>query len=291
MGNATDTILAAGTMESDKRVADHRIDCDTHNILGVKVWAATSTSAVRELERVIDSGEHRKLSFLNAHGANIAYKNANYREILRDFTVLSDGVGLDLGAQILYGAAFPENLNGTDFVPKLFNQIRGSQSLGRNSRPDCRRRRRRIALLGAKPGVAEAAAQKFAAGNPQHDFTVVSDGYFDSDQEIEILDRLKAQRPDILLVALGNPIQEEWIAKHCTGEHAAVCIGVGALLDFSSGIIPRAPQTMIRWRLEWLFRLGLEPKRMWRRYVVGNPLFIKRILRQKFFGPQTEPNS
>ncbi|MCJ8310409.1 MAG: WecB/TagA/CpsF family glycosyltransferase [Hyphomicrobiales bacterium] len=230
------------------------------------------------MERVIESGEHRKLSFLNAHGANIAYGDANYRRILKDFTVLSDGVGLDLGARLLYGTAFPENLNGTDFVPKLFSRMTSGK-------------RRRIALLGAKPGVAEAAALKFGENNPQHDFSVVSDGYFDSDQEAEILERLKAERPDILLVAFGNPKQEEWIAKNCTTEHASICVGVGALLDFTSGSVPRAPQMMIRWRLEWLFRLGLEPKRMWRRYVVGNPLFIMRILRQKWFGAVKGPNA
>ena len=271
MGNASDTLLAPTRLKSADTVSSEVAERDTHNILGVDVWAATSNSAVRELERVIESGEHRKLSFLNAHGANIAYGDANYRRILKEFTVLSDGVGLDLGARLLYGTAFPENLNGTDFVPKLFSRMDG-------------KKRRRIALLGAKPGVAEAAALKFSENNPQHDFSVISDGYFDSEKEAEILEQLKAERPDILLVAFGNPKQEEWIAKNCTGEHASICVGVGALLDFTSGSIPRAPQFMIRWRLEWLFRLGLEPKRMWRRYVVGNPLFIMRILFQKWFG-------
>lgn len=278
MGNATDILLAPTRSASKGSVCPEPIERDTHDILGVDVWAATSNSAVRELERVIESGEHRKLSFLNAHGANLAYGDVNYRRILKEFTVLSDGVGLDLGARFLYGTAFPENLNGTDFVPKLFSRM-DSQI------------RRRIALLGAKPGVAEAAALKFSESNPQHDFVAIGDGYFDREQEAEILDRLKSERPDILLVALGNPKQEEWISKNCTGEHASICVGVGALLDFTSGAIPRAPKFMIRWRLEWLFRLGLEPKRMWRRYVVGNPLFIMRILHQKWFGALRGPNA
>ena len=182
---------------------------------------------------------------------------------------MQDVCCLDLGARMLHGAAFPENLNGTDFVPALFDRMKQG---------------RHIALLGAKPGVAEAAARQFASAHPEHKFSVLGDGYFDAAGEVEILAKLEQQRPDILLVALGNPIQEKWIADNCTANHAAVCMGVGALFDFASGSIPRAPQTMIDWRLEWLFRLWLEPRRMWRRYVVGNPLFIGRILRQKLFG-------
>lgn len=241
----------------------------THNILGVKVWAATANSAVEEIERIIDSGGHEKLSFLNAHGANLAYVDPEYCEILQKFIVLSDGIGLDLGAKILYGASFPANLNGTDFIPQLFEQIGG---------------KRTVALLGARPGVAVKAAQQFAEDHPGHSFQVISDGYFDEAGEKEVLKRLEEQRPDILLVAFGNPLQEKWIAQHCDTRHAALAIGVGALFDFVSGSVPRAPKPLIDLRFEWLYRLMLEPKRMWRRYVLGNPVFVSRILRQKYIG-------
>ena len=256
-------------MNASGVVRDSDIGADLRNILGVDVWAVTSRAAVLEVERVIDCGEHGKLSFLNANGGNIAYSDAEYRSILKQFTVLSDGIGLDMGAHILYGSVFPDNLNGTDFIPQLFDGISGS---------------RKVALLGARPGVAEAAAREFLKGHPNHTFTVISDGYFDETREREILTRLERERPDILLVALGNPAQEKWIAKNCDGRHAGVSIGVGALFDFASGSVPRAPELMINLRIEWLYRLWLEPRRMWRRYVLGNPLFVARILRQKLFG-------
>ncbi len=243
----------------------------THDILGVNVWAATCNAAVAEIQRVIDDGGHRKLSFLNAHGANIAHSDGDYCRILQQFTVLSDGVGLDLGARILYGSAFPENLNGTDFIPALMAQLGAG---------------RKIALLGARPGIADLAAQRFWQDHPQHEFSAISDGYFDEDGEKAILARLIQQRPDILLVAFGNPKQEKWIAENCTSAHAGVCIGVGALLDFTSGSIRRAPKWLIAWRGEWLYRLWQEPERMWRRYMIGNPLFLTRILTQKFFGAE-----
>ena len=90
-------------------------------------------------------------------------------------------------------------------------------------------------------------------------------------------------RPDILLVAMGVPRQEFWIAKNITSSHCTLPIAVGALLDFLSGSVPRAPAWMRRLRLEWVFRLIVEPGRLWRRYVLGNPVFLARVVRQKLF--------
>ena len=80
---------------------------------------------------------------------------------------------------------------------------------------------------------------------------------------------------------MGVPRQELWIARHIDARHCTLPIAVGALLDFLSGTVPRAPLWMRQLRLEWLFRLWVEPGRLWRRYVVGNPLFLLRVIRQK----------
>jgi len=239
---------------------------NVNNILGVNVCVVKAGIAVADIVSAIQQREHRKVSFLNAHGANIAFKDPDYLNVLKQFTVLSDGVGLDLGAQVLYGSAFPENLNGTDFIPHLFNEI--DQSLN-------------VALIGAQPGAAEAAAARFAHNHPQHRFRVISDGYFGLVREPKVLKDVEKQRPDILLVALGNPLQENWIAHKCDQRHATVAIGVGALFDFTSGRVSRAPDWIINIRMERLYRLGLEPRRLWKRYVLGNPLFLWRVLMQK----------
>ena len=181
---------------------------NVNNILGVNVCVVKAGIAVADIVSAIQQREHRKVSFLNAHGANIAFKDPDYLNVLKQFTVLSDGVGLDLGAQVLYGSAFPENLNGTDFIPHLFNEI--DQSLN-------------VALIGAQPGAAEAAAARFAHNHPQHRFRVISDGYFGLVREPKVLKDVEKQRPDILLVALGNPLQENWIAHKCDQRHATVC--------------------------------------------------------------------
>ena len=107
---------------------------------------------------------------------------------------------------------------------------------------------------------------------------MVQDGFFAKADEPAILAHLEKVRPDILLVAMGVPRQERWIAEHLSEKHCTVALGVGALLDFMSGTIPRAPLRLRRLGLEWLFRLLVEPMRLWRRYLIGNPLFLMRVL-------------
>jgi exopolysaccharide biosynthesis WecB/TagA/CpsF family protein len=81
---------------------------------------------------------------------------------------------------------------------------------------------------------------------------------------------------------MGVPRQELWISRHLTGASCTMPIAVGALLDFLSGSVPRAPLWMRRMRLEWVYRLWIEPGRLWRRYIVGNPLFLARVIARKF---------
>jgi exopolysaccharide biosynthesis WecB/TagA/CpsF family protein len=136
-------------------------------------------------------------------------------------------------------------------------------------------------LLGGRPGVAERAAERFAQRYPAHRFGVLGHGYFAPEEEPALLARLAQERPDLLLVAFGNPRQELWIARHLDRSHCSVAVGVGALLDFTAGEVVRAPELLRRLRLEWLFRLAQEPRRLWRRYVVGNPAFLLRVLRAR----------
>lgn len=236
-------------------------------ILGIPVVAVRWNDAIALLNRLIAERRFTKVSFLNAHNANIAYTDPVFAEALDDFLILPDGIGIDLAARLLYGAPFPDNLNGTDFVPAFLQASTTPLTVG---------------LLGATRVNAEAASVKLAALAVQHRFVVIHDGYFPPSQEQEIVDRIAALRPDVLLVAMGVPRQELWIERHIDARHCTLPIAVGALLDFLSGAVPRAPLWMRRLRLEWLFRLAVEPGRLWRRYVVGNPLFLLRLVRQKF---------
>jgi len=236
-------------------------------ILGIPVLAIRWNDAIALLARLVAERRFTKVSFLNAHNANIAYTDPVFAEALDDFLVLPDGVGVDVAAKLLYGAPFPDNLNGTDFIPAF---------LQASARPLT------VALLGATRVNADAASTKLAALAVQHRFVVIHDGYFSADEEPEIVERIARLRPDVLLVAMGVPRQELWIARNIDARHCTLPIAVGALLDFLSGTVPRAPLWMRGFRLEWLFRMWIEPGRLWRRYVVGNPVFLWRVIRQKF---------
>lgn len=246
-------------------------DAATRDILGVEVRDLSCDEALALLRADVDHGRHRRVMFLNAHSANVAAQNAGFHNILGQFTVLADGVGVDIASKLLYGKMFAANLNGTDFVPALLRSFDRPIKLG---------------LYGAKPGVAERAGVVFRAINEKLDIRVLADGYVDADGQKAALDDLRGWKPDLLLIAMGVPLQEKWIVDNITADHASVVMGVGALFDFLSGGVRRAPRWVRAVRMEWLFRLALEPARLWRRYLLGNPIFLARILRQRLgFGP------
>ena len=237
----------------------------SRNILGVEVAHLAWSEAVALLSRLASERRFTRVAFLNAHNANVACDNPDFARILRTFLVLPDGVGVDLAARLLYGASFPANLNGTDFVPAF---LQSAAPL-------------KIGLLGAARGNVEGAASTLSALAPQHEVLVIHDGFYDPKDEPVILQRIAALRPDVLLVGMGVPRQEFFMAEKLTPEHCTLPIAVGALIEFLSGAVPRAPSWMRGIRFEWLFRLWVEPGRLWRRYVVGNPVFLARVLRQK----------
>lgn len=244
-------------------------DAPRRDIIGVAVAALTHDQALALIERAFDQKRHLRLAYCNAHLANVAANDPALRAALAGFLTLPDGIGVDIASQLLHGAHFPANLNGTDFTPALLA---------------ARREPLRVMLLGGKPGVAERAAARLQAEYPQHDFQVLGHGYFSPDEEPALLARLEQAQPDLLLVAFGNPRQERWIAEKLNGRHCSVAAGIGAFFDFLAGDVTRAPPFIRRLRMEWLYRLWLEPGRLWRRYLVGNPIFLMRVLRQRLSG-------
>jgi N-acetylglucosaminyldiphosphoundecaprenol N-acetyl-beta-D-mannosaminyltransferase len=237
------------------------------NFFGVPV---VNTSMAQAVDWLIDASAPgaapSQLAFVNPDCLNIAWSNEPYRQALvRAQRVLPDGIGIHIGCRML-GQALRENVNGTDMFPLLCEAAAGA---GRS-----------IYLLGARPGIAAAAAESMRRRYPSLRIAGTRDGYFDADTQAAVIKAVNDSGADILLVAFGAPRQDLWIAEHRDALAPRVCFGVGGLFDFYSGRIARAPVWMREIGLEWLYRLLQEPGRMWRRYVVGNPLFLFRVWRQ-----------
>jgi exopolysaccharide biosynthesis WecB/TagA/CpsF family protein len=242
-------------------------DTPRRAILGVEVVALPWVDAIEVMRERIAQQRFALVTWLNAHNANLAQENVDFRQALNRFIVLPDGFGVDIASKILHGASFPANLNGTDFTPALLEAETSPL---------------RVGLIGARREVVEKAAESFRQLAPQHEIRVISDGFFKSEHQPYILRVLKEYHPHILLVAMGVPRQEMFMANNLTAEHCTLAFGVGALFDFMAGAVPRAPLIVQKLRFEWLYRLAQEPGRLWYRYIVGNPLFLLRVMRAKF---------
>lgn len=204
--------------------------------------------------------EPKVLFFANAHTCNVAWSDPEFRSILaRADVVLNDGVGLDVYAR-LAGIRFNQNFNGTDLLPRLFACTTPRREL-------------RVFLYGAEKGRAEKAARNIEARYPHVRVVGTMDGFARGESVIEAINEACA---DVLLVGMGNPLQERWIDENKDLLDVGIVAGVGALIDFLSGEVVRAPSLMRTLRLEWLYRLVREPKRLFARYVMGNPAFVAR---------------
>ena len=191
----------------------------------------------------------------------LAEDDARFRDCYaRASLSLADGMPILWAARLL-GRPLPEKVSGSDLVPALMERAA--------------RRGFRVYLLGAGPGVAEKAASKLCARGVHvcgFDAPVLRD-------PAPIIEKIRAARPEIVLVAFGAPKQEFFIDT--ARQHVpAVFVGVGATLDFIAGTIPRAPRWMSSNGLEWLYRLAREPRRLWRRYLLRDPKFALIVWRQ-----------
>jgi len=210
------------------------------------------------------------LTYVNAHTLNLATTDSSYAEVLRNADlVLNDGKGVMLAGLIL-GRRFPADLNGNYFTPLLLDRAAASGWS--------------IYILGARPGVAERVAEVLKAKHPGLAVAGTMHGHFSAVDEDDVVARIRATSPGLLLVGMGNPQQERFLARRLKDSGARVGLGVGAFLDFQVGEVERAPTWMNRTGIEWVHRLIQEPRRMWRRYLLGNPLFVWRVLKARLRG-------
>jgi N-acetylglucosaminyldiphosphoundecaprenol N-acetyl-beta-D-mannosaminyltransferase len=236
------------------------------NILGCQVDILTMQETVQQIENYIDQKQPAHIITLNAEIAYQARDNKDLRDIINSAgLVTADGIGTVWGARQL-GWPVPERVTGIDLLYVL-----------------CRRAAEcgwPVYLLGAAPGVAEAAAENLCKTYPGLPIAGTHHGYFKEEEIPELVGQIKNCRPVILLAALGAPKQEYFIKRYQKELEIPVCIGVGGSFDVVAGLKKRAPELIIKLNLEWLYRLLAEPSRIKRQLVL--PKFALAVLGQKF---------
>ncbi|HEV3229050.1 MAG TPA: WecB/TagA/CpsF family glycosyltransferase [Solirubrobacteraceae bacterium] len=213
-----------------------------------------------------EGGAPRRVMYVNAHVLNQSQENPRLRQALEQSDlVYCDGYGVRLAARAI-DAEIPHRMTGGDWIWGL---ARLCQDMGHS-----------IYLLGSEPGVADRAARRLHRWYPALGLVGTHHGYFeiDSPQAERVLEDINGRRPNIVLVGLGTPKQELWVEENAHRLDVDVLWTVGALFDLVSGRVPRAPSWLADNGLEWIFRLAIEPRRMWRRYLLGNPVFLSRVL-------------
>ena len=241
-------------------------------VLGIRIDRLTCDALIESVSDMVASGTRRKVAYANIHVLNVAWSDPDLRQILNDTDlVYCDGYGVLLGARLL-GYRLPDRMTGADWIYPFCER---SASTGIS-----------IYLLGSAQGVAERAADRLLELYPSLRIVGTHHGYLHDTPEASAaaIADVNAVHPDILLVGMGTPLQEKWIAAHRSELNVPVCWSVGALFDYVAGMVPRGPRWMLDNGLEWLYRLYLEPRRLGYRYLVGNPLFFWRVLKQRMAG-------
>ncbi len=246
------------------------MDIKTVSILGTGFSRINMEDTLKVIKRFITNGRKSQVCVTNANSLVLMQKDEEFRDITNlAGLVVADGQLL-VWISRLYGEPIPERVAGPDLVYEL---CKISAKKGYN-----------LFFLGSSPTTLRKMVESLKKMFPSLQIAGVCSPPFkkqllerENEKMIALINKVK---PDILFVGLGAPKQERWIWKHKDELQVLVSIGVGAAFDFIAGTVKRAPKWMQKCGLEWLFRLSQEPGRLWRRYLIGNAIFVWLILKE-----------
>ncbi len=239
------------------------------DVMGLPILPLRTAGLIDLLVDRARGGVRTTACYANAHTVNLACSDASFGELLRSADVLYAD-----GASVVWASRWslrplPERMTAADYFPRFAERC-ASEGLS-------------VFLLGGRPGIAKRAAEALCAGVGSGErglrIAGVCDGYFDEARSAEVIERIGASGADVLVAGLSSPRQERWLADHVDAIDAPVRWCVGGLFDYLAGRERRAPAWLCRLGGESAFRLCVDPVGKWRRYLVGNPLFVWRALR------------
>ncbi len=240
-------------------------------ILGIRVDRITLTDLLTFFREAAGSGGPVSVCYLNPHAWTLALDSPDLKAALNAAdVVMCDGIGILLAARLL-GERLPARMTSADFIDEVCRQ--------------CVADKRSLYFLGGKEGVARQAGEALRRRHPGLSLVGAHHGYLaDSEEETKLKEEIRRLAPDLLIVGMGSPQQELWVARNLRDLNVRIAWVVGALFDFLAGKVPRAPKWVSRCGLEWLHRLWVEPRRLWRRYLFENARFVVAVIAARISG-------
>jgi N-acetylglucosaminyldiphosphoundecaprenol N-acetyl-beta-D-mannosaminyltransferase len=247
---------------------------ETFDILGIRVDDIDIDSLHEKLDEYIRIKAHALVLNVNVNCLNLAYQNQWLRQFLNGAEIVfCDGAGVILAARIL-GHHIRQRITYAEWAWQLADLAE--------------KRGFTMYLLGAKPGIAHQAAARLLARYPDLRIVGCHHGYFLKEpghpENSEVIREINLVKPNILITGFGMPVQEKWLYENWDNIHANIALTGGAVFDYVSGALRRPPVWLNEHGLEWFGRLLIDPSRLWRRYLLGNPLFLIRVLKHKLLG-------
>ena len=239
------------------------------NVLGINIDLIDSSQLINEITNVPQKS-FKIIGNANVKCMNLSVTSETYRQFLYSCDIIFfDGMGVLLGAWILgYKVKFKNRMTCPDFLDRMLTELVQKELS--------------IYFLASTPKVIDKLNKKIAEKHPNLRFKA-HHGYFDKEgkENDDVIVGINQFRPDVLYIGFGMPLQEKWLSNNLNSLNCKVLLPLGACLDFYVGELYRGPKFLTDFGFEWLIRLVTEPKRLWRRYLIGNPQFIWRVLLQK----------
>lgn len=240
-------------------------------VAGVSVANLTEDETVAVIDKLISAGGWHYGAVVNAAKIVAANRDERLKQILREADlVTADGISVVWASRLL-GQRLKQRVTGIDLFQRL---VKHAAERGLS-----------VYLLGAREESVRGAVAQLTARHPNLQVAGYRNGYFDASESDAVADDINKSAADLLFVAMGSPAQEYWIALNLARTGVRFALGVGGSFDHVSGLARRAPRWMQRMGLEWLHRLICEPRRLWRRYLVGNLVFIWLVAKQVVLRP------
>jgi N-acetylglucosaminyldiphosphoundecaprenol N-acetyl-beta-D-mannosaminyltransferase len=242
------------------------------DILGVKVDGVDQRGLQKMILAEARAFQRRIFAYVNVHALNLAHSNQEFHRFLNDADVVyCDGEGIRLAARVL-GSHLPPRVVLTHFVWDLCAA--------------CEREGLSVYVLGSQAPTLKAAIEAMRIRHPALQIVGWHHGYFvksgsPSEQVIELIN---TAQPNLLFVGFGMPLQERWLSENVSRLQVGAILPCGSMIDYASGEKSVAPAWMADNGMEWAYRLLQEPRRLWKRYLIGIPWFFCRVVKQRFFG-------